>query len=289
VLLNVGALAIDLIFIFKKDIGVIQKVAIVGVFATIFNTVVLTITLFTGFTPPESDCIGSYCEYHGITGIDWSKVELWGKWDWDGLSAQMQGFASIMFCFVNHQLIFPLVYDLKNPTKKRMDKIFLRTHITEIISYTLVGGAGYLLLVEHTPERSINAIVLASILTTAITIGKSLMLLALFFAVPLNLFPAREVVYESFALEKSNKNHIILSLSLALSGLAIAIFFTAVNSYFALLGGTAGVMLGGGFPAICYYKVKGLRTLNQKLIVGFMVFVAICGVYGAILSVAAPS
>lgn len=81
----------------------------------------------------------------------------------------------------------------------------------------------------------------------------------------------------------------MLSLILALSGLAIAIFFTSVNSYFALLGGTAGVMMAGGFPAICYYKVKGLRTLNQKIIVTFMTLVVICGVYGAILSVAAPS
>lgn len=81
----------------------------------------------------------------------------------------------------------------------------------------------------------------------------------------------------------------MLSLILSLSGLAIAIFFTTVNSYFALLGGTAGVMMAGGFPAICYYKTKGLRTLNQKMIVLFMILVVICGVYGAILSVAAPS
>jgi amino acid permease len=201
----------------------------------------------------------------------------------------MQGFASLMFCFVNHQLIFPLMFDLKNPTKKRMDKIFLRVHVTEIISYFLVGMAGYLLLVEHTPERSINGVVLASILTPVVAVGKSLMVIALFFAIPLNLFPARQVCYESLGIEKNSKNHIMLSLILALSGLAIAIFFTSVNSYFALLGGTAGVMMAGGFPAMCYYKVKGLRTFNQKMIVAFMTLVVICGVYGAILSVAAPS
>ena len=72
-------------------------------------------------------------------------------------------------------------------------------------------------------------------------------------------------------------------------GLAIALFFQSVNSYFALLGGTAGVMMAGGFPAICYYKVKGLRTLNQKIIVVFMSTVVIFGMYGAILSVAAPT
>ena len=100
-----------------------------------------------------------------------------------------------MFCFVNHQLVFPLIFDLKNPTKRRMDKIFLRVHVTEFITYTFIGLAGYLLLVEHTPERSINGIVLVSILTTPVVIGKALMALALFFSIPLNLFPARQVIY----------------------------------------------------------------------------------------------
>jgi amino acid permease len=65
------------------------------------------------------------------------------------LSAQVQGMASIIFCYVNHQLVFPLMFDLKNPTKKRINKIFNRVHITEIIIYTLVGMCGYLLLAEH--------------------------------------------------------------------------------------------------------------------------------------------
>ena len=87
------------------------------------------------------------------------------------------------------------MYDLKNPTKRRMDKIFLRVHLTEVISYIVVGMAGYLLLVQHIPERDINPIVIASILTTPVTVGKFLMVISLFFAVPLNLFPAREVVF----------------------------------------------------------------------------------------------
>lgn len=40
--------------------------------------------------------------------------------------------------------------------------------------------------------------VMASITTTPMSIGKCLMIVALFFAVPLNLFPARQVIYETF-------------------------------------------------------------------------------------------
>lgn len=69
------------------------------------------------------------------------------------------------------------------------------------------------------------------------------------------------------------------------SGTLIAIFFSSVNSYFGLLGGTAGVMMAGGIPAICYYKVKGLRTNNQKAIVIYIGIISVMAAAGAILSV----
>ena len=61
-------------------------------------------------------------------------------------------------------------------------------------------------------------------------------------------------------MEPTNKNHVILSLSMAFSGTIIAIFFQKVNSYFGLLGGTAGIMMAGFIPFACYYKLIGLGT-----------------------------
>jgi len=76
---------------------------------------------------------------------------------------------------------------------------------------------------------------------------------------------------------------------LAFSGTAIAIFFQKVNSYFGLLGGTAGVMMAGAIPAICFYKLKGLRSWKQQLIMAFMGLISVLGGFGAILSVVSPS
>ncbi len=252
----------------------------------IFSVCLMAVTMFTGFKLPN--CTFD-CEYHGITQLDWSKVLIFGEGGWSGFSSQMQGMAAFIFCYVNHQLLFPLIHDLNNPTKKRMDKIFFRVHLTEIASYMTVGLAGYLLLVEYVPEREINAVVMASIVTSPMSLAKFLMVLSLFQSIPLNIFPAREVLFESFNLERTNKNHVMLSLSLAFSGTIIAIFFQNVNSYFGLLGGTAGVMMAGGFPALCYYKVKGLRTTNQKLLVAYMAVISLTAIIGAILSVADPS
>ena len=76
---------------------------------------------------------------------------------------QVQAFSSLMFCYVAHHLVFPLTKNLRNPTKPRIDKIFNRVHIVEVISYFLVGMAGYLLLFEYINERPINSMVMASI------------------------------------------------------------------------------------------------------------------------------
>jgi len=56
------------------------------------------------------------------------------------------------------------------------------------------------------------------------------------------------------AVEDNTKNHYILSVGLALSSSIVAITFVKVNSYFGLLGGTAGVLMGGGIPALCFWK-----------------------------------
>ena len=44
-------------------------------------------------------------------------------------------------------------------------------------------------------------------------------------------------------------------------------------------------MKAGGFPAICFYKLKGPRTLNQKLLLVFMAAVAVLAMLGAVLTV----
>jgi amino acid permease len=197
VCISVGAILLNLIFVLKKDIGVLQKVAIIGVISVIINVTIIAITFFLGFATEYEDDDGTQRKlvYDGITGVEWSNLE-WAYLDgYKAFSQQVQGLASIIFCYVNHQLVFPLVFDLKNPTKRRLTKVFNRVHITEVIAYSLVGMCGYLLLEPHEGLRPINALVMASIPTTSMAIGKCLMVVSLFFAVPLNLFPARTVIY----------------------------------------------------------------------------------------------
>lgn len=47
---------------------------------------------------------------------------------------------------------------------------------------------------------------------------------------------------------------------MAFSGAIIAILFQKINSYFGVLGGTAGVMMTGVIPTLCYAKLVGLKS-----------------------------
>lgn len=254
----------------------------IGVIAVAVNIAIIVITFFVGFTTKVT---GSTVEFKGIIGIDWAKVNWFSVDGWNAFSQDMQAIAACIFCFVNHQLVFPLVFDLKNPTKRRLDKVFYRVHSTEIMVYASVGICGYFLLEEHLDSFPIGCMVMTSILSSIMTLGKIFMIVALFFAVPLSLFPCRDMIYQCFGLEKNNRNHIIISLALALSGSILAIFFQNLSIYFSLLGGTAGVMKSGGFPLICFYKLKGPRTLNQKLLLLFMAVITLLAFLGAILTV----
>ena len=102
-----------------------------------------------------------------------------------------QGLASIMFCFVSHQLLFPVIIGLARPTKRRMSKIVTRVHFTECIIYLLLGSLGYLLLLEYEDIHPIGAMVITSIPINVVTIGKILMIFSLFLAIPMNIFPSR--------------------------------------------------------------------------------------------------
>ena len=73
------------------------------------------------------------------------------------------------------------------------------------------------------------------------------------------------------------------------SSCGIAITFQKVNSYFGLLGGTAGVLMSGTIPAICYGKLKNGLACSDIIRLILVVLVTLAGFSGAILSIIDPA
>lgn len=75
---------------------------------------------------------------------------------------------------------------------------------------------------------------------------------------------------------------------MSISSCLISILFQKVNSYFGLLGGTAGVMMAGGIPGLCYYNKMKKLSHTESILLGISATVTIFAMFGAILSVVAP-
>ncbi len=75
-----------------------------------------------------------------------------------------------------------------------------------------------------------------------------------------------------------------MCIGFAYSSCCVAILFQKVNNYFGLLGGTAGVMMAGGTPALCYAKMMKCRR-NEFIMLTFIAVMTVFAVSGAILSV----
>lgn len=64
-----------------------------------------------------------------------------------------------------------------------------------IIVYVTIGLLGYLLLSQHEDIVPISPLVITSIPTLPLMLGKIMLIGALFFGLPLQIFTAREYLY----------------------------------------------------------------------------------------------
>ena len=230
---NALNISINMIFILKKDLYSLRFITLLGTFFVFYNAFVILITAFTGFELHDGTHIPP------ITKKDYSGLRMF---NFDQPLQLMAAVANTVFCFVNHQMIFPLAHELKRPSLIRLKRIFNRAHFFESSVYLTVVLFGYLLVFEL---QIIQPIVIESIRTVPMLVGKCLMMITLFFAVPLNTMPAREMFFSSTGIVKSTKNHVLVSCGFAFIGCGIAMVFVKVNSYFGLLGGSCGTLMAG--------------------------------------------
>jgi hypothetical protein len=72
-----GCLLLTSIFALKKNIGILQKIAIIGVISVIFNISTVVVISLTGFTRPDDGT-----QYHGIFKVKGSDINWFTFGDW---------------------------------------------------------------------------------------------------------------------------------------------------------------------------------------------------------------
>ena len=111
--------------------------------------------------------------------------------------------------------------------------------------------------------------------------------LALFFALPLQMFTAREFIYEALDLERNEGTLLRLNVILVGSTCAISILFQKVTTYFGFIGGTMGVLMAVVVPAICMHRIIACSSQDRALLLLALLLSAFLFL-GAIESLARP-
>jgi amino acid permease len=81
--ITVVAILVNLIFILKREIGILQKISIIGVVAVITNAAIIFLTFLLGFTTKVN---GVNITYQGIIGIVWGNINWISLEGWPSFS-----------------------------------------------------------------------------------------------------------------------------------------------------------------------------------------------------------
>ena len=64
----------------------------------------------------------------------------------------LQSISTIIYAFACHVGVFPVLNSLHNPTRKRVQKVFRRATLLDIVCYLIIGFSGYLSQPQNTPD-----------------------------------------------------------------------------------------------------------------------------------------
>lgn len=109
-----------------KEVSALRYVCMAGVGVTFYISIIIFLEPFIG-------------SINGYTFSDNIKETEW--WKTIGILKTFPFAIFSFFCQTNSQDIF---YELKNPTRARMESVIKKSHYFAIFAYTLVGAFGYI-------------------------------------------------------------------------------------------------------------------------------------------------
>lgn len=163
----------------------------------------------------------------------------------------------------------PIYKGLKNNIIRRVEKVFLRSVITEGIVFILIGTCGYLSVPIDTPALIVyrNSIFNSDWI---LSIGKLLLILTGLFSYAPNFICIKiSIVDLFFPKHRDNVPFLVnlgITLFVILTSSTICCAYSDITSYLAILGGFLAVIIANGFPAILYLKVSDTPISNWKSI-----------------------
>ena len=197
----------------------------------------------------------------------------------------LQSISTIIYAFACHVGVFPVLNSLHNPTRKRVQKVFRRATMLDIVCYLIIGISGYLSQPEHTPDLIVerDKIFKNDFL---MTIGQMLFIFTLIAKICANYNGLRTTLLIQMDYDPieypNNVNFIMTVISLSITTF-IAAIFQKISDYISLIGSFCSVFIAIVMPGMIYIKDNGKKLTNLNNILA-IIFVAIVSGFGLITS-----
>ena len=197
----------------------------------------------------------------------------------------LQSISTIIYAFACHVGVFPVLNSLHNPTRKRVQKVFRRATMLDIVCYLIIGISGYLSQPEHTPDLIVerDKIFKNDFL---MTIGQMLFIFTLIAKICANYNGLRTTLLIQMDYDPieypNNVNFIMTVISLSITTF-IAAIFQKISDYISLIGSFCSVFIAIVMPGMIYIKDNGKKLTNLNNILA-IIFVIIVSGFGLITS-----
>uniref|UniRef100_A0A665TMM2 Solute carrier family 38 member 3b n=1 Tax=Echeneis naucrates TaxID=173247 RepID=A0A665TMM2_ECHNA len=185
----------------------------------------------------------------------------------------------LAFAFVCHPEVLPIYTELRNPTKKKMQKV---ANISIFIMYTMYFLAalfGYLTFYDKVEPELLHAYSKIDPYDTLILCVRVAVLTAVTLTVPIVLFPVRRAIQQMFFPTKAFNwlNHIGIALILLFLINMLVIFAPNILGIFGIIGATSAPCLIFIFPAVFYIRIvpKDEEPMNSLPKIVAICFVAL--------------
>ena len=197
----------------------------------------------------------------------------------------LRAISTIIYAFACHVGVYPVLNSLHNPTRKRVQQVFWRATILDIVCYFIIGYSGYLTQPQNTPDLILerNKIFKNDIL---MTIGQMFFIFTLITKVSANYNGLRTTLlillnYDPIEYP-NNVNYIMTFISLAVTTF-IASTFQNISDYISLIGSFCSVFIAVVMPGMIYIKDNGKSITHIKNILALL-FVIIITLFGLFTS-----
>ncbi|KAM7006569.1 sodium-coupled neutral amino acid transporter 3 [Tautogolabrus adspersus] len=174
----------------------------------------------------------------------------------------------LAFAFVCHPEVLPIYTELRDPTKKKMQKVSNLSILVMYTMYFLAALFGYLTFKGNVEPELLHTYSRIDPYDTLILCVRVAVLTAVTLTVPIVLFPVRRAIQHMIFPTKSFNwlRHIAIALILLTFINMLVIFAPNILGIFGIIGATSAPCLIFIFPAVFYIRIvpKEDEPMNSK-------------------------